>query len=34
MALPQLPIWLTDELSIMLELEASYEATCRVLRIP
>jgi hypothetical protein len=32
--LPKLPIWLTDELNVMLDLEASYEETCRVLRIP
>jgi hypothetical protein len=32
--LPPLPIWLSDDLSIMLDLEASYEETCRVLRIP
>jgi hypothetical protein len=33
-ALPTLPIWLTDELSVSLDLEASYEETCQVLRIP
>jgi hypothetical protein len=32
--LPTLPIWLCDELHVALELEASYEETCRVLRIP
>ncbi|MCI0684398.1 MAG: DUF4058 family protein [Gemmataceae bacterium] len=32
--LPQLPIWLTEELSITLDLEASYQETCRLLRIP
>jgi hypothetical protein len=32
--LPTLPIWLTDDLNVSLELEASYEETCRVLRIP
>jgi hypothetical protein len=32
--LPNLPIWLSDELNVPLELEASYEETCRVLRIP
>ena len=32
-ALPQLPIWLNDETHIMVELEESYEATCRVLDI-
>jgi len=31
--LPNLPIWLSDKLHVMLELEASYEETCRVLRI-
>jgi len=31
--LPQLPIWLDTELHVMLELEASYEDTCRLLRI-
>lgn len=32
--LPLLPIWLTEELAISLDLEASYEETCRVLHIP
>jgi hypothetical protein len=32
--LPTLPLWLTDRLSVPLELEASYEDTCRGLRIP
>jgi hypothetical protein len=32
-ALPTLPLWLTDDFSIPLELEASYEETCAVLRI-
>ena len=31
--LPTLPLWLDDQLAIPLELEASYEATCRILRI-
>lgn len=31
--LPQLPIWLELELNVTLELEASYEETCRYLRI-
>jgi hypothetical protein len=31
--LPTLPIWLGDELRVMLELEASYEETCRLLHI-
>ncbi len=31
--LPPLPIWLEVELRLMLELEASYEETCRLLHI-
>lgn len=31
--LPCLPLWLTEELAIPLDLEASYEQTCRDLRI-
>jgi len=31
--LPTLPLWLADDLSVPLELEASYEDTCRVLRL-
>jgi len=31
--LPTLPIWLTDSSAISLDLEASYEETCRTLRI-
>lgn len=31
--LPNLPIWLTEEMCIPLDLESSYEETCRVLRI-
>jgi hypothetical protein len=31
--LPTLPLWLADNLSVPLELEASYEETCRLLRI-
>lgn len=31
--LPSLPIWLTETLTLMLDLESSYEETCRVLRI-
>jgi Protein of unknown function (DUF4058) len=31
--LPTLPLWLADDLPIPLELEKSYEETCRVLRI-
>jgi hypothetical protein len=32
--LPMLPLWLADNLAVPLELEASYEETCRILRIP
>src|SRR5581483_1158058 len=32
-ALPTLPLWLASDLAVPLELEASYEETCRVLRI-
>jgi hypothetical protein len=32
--LPCLPLWLTDELAVPLDLEASYEQTCHDLRIP
>jgi len=32
-ALPKLPVWLADDLAITLDLESSYEETCRVLRI-
>ena len=31
--LPILPIWLTEDLAVSLNLEASYEETCRALRI-
>jgi hypothetical protein len=31
--LPTLPLWLTEELAVDLELEATYEDTCRGLRI-
>jgi hypothetical protein len=31
--LPALPIWLSAELGVSLDLEASYEEACRVLRI-
>jgi hypothetical protein len=31
--LPTLPLWLADDLAIPLDLEASYEQTCRILRI-
>jgi Protein of unknown function (DUF4058) len=32
--LPSLPLWLTEAHTVSLDLEASYEAACRVLRIP
>ena len=32
--LPTLPLWLSDELNVSLDLEAGYEDTCRILRIP
>ncbi len=31
--LPGLPLWLTEDLAVPLDLEASYEQTCRDLRI-
>ncbi len=31
--LPTLPLWLNDDLAVSLDLEASYEETCRALRI-
>ena len=31
--LPTLPLWLDEDMVIALDLEASYEDTCRVLRI-
>jgi Protein of unknown function (DUF4058) len=31
---PTLPLWIADNYSIPLELEPSYEETCRALRIP
>lgn len=33
-ALPTLPLWLTDDLAVPLDLEATYEQTCRALKIP
>lgn len=33
-SLPVLPLWLSDDLAIPLDLEASYEQTCADLRIP
>ncbi|MFO0960691.1 MAG: DUF4058 family protein [Isosphaeraceae bacterium] len=32
--LPTLPLWLADDRAIPLDLEASYQDTCRALRIP
>ena len=32
--LPTLPLWLSDDLAIPLDLKQSYEETCRVLRLP
>ena len=32
--LPTLPIWLTADLRVMLNLDISYEETCNVLDIP
>ena len=31
--LPALPLWLAEDMSVTLDLEGSYEDTCRVLRI-
>jgi hypothetical protein len=31
--LPSLPVWLSETQNVTLDLEASYEETCRVLRI-
>jgi hypothetical protein len=31
--LPTLPVWLTEERAVSLDLEASYEDACRALRI-
>jgi hypothetical protein len=31
--LPSLPIWLSEKLSVTVDLDSSYEETCRVLRI-
>jgi hypothetical protein len=32
--LPTLPLWLAENLAVPLELELSYEETCRILRFP
>lgn len=33
-ALPTLPLWIADDIALPLDLEESYEETCRILRIP
>jgi len=33
-SLPTLPLWLADDFAVPLDLESSYEETCRALRIP
>jgi hypothetical protein len=33
-ALPAIPIWLSDDFNVLLDLEGSYEEACRALRIP
>jgi hypothetical protein len=32
--LPTLPLWLADDLAVPLDLDWSYEETCRILRLP
>ena len=32
--LPTMPLWLTDDLAVPLELEDSYEQSCTILNIP
>jgi hypothetical protein len=32
--LPTVPLWLTDELALPLDLEQSYEQSCGILNIP
>jgi hypothetical protein len=32
--LPELPLWISNEMAVPVKLEASYEAACRTLRIP
>jgi hypothetical protein len=32
--LPTLPLWLTDDFAVPLELESTYEESCRILRMP
>ena len=31
--LPTLPLWLADDLAVPLELETTYEETCRIFRL-
>ncbi|MFQ5732718.1 MAG: hypothetical protein ACE5KM_12290 [Planctomycetaceae bacterium] len=31
--LPTLPLWLSEDFAVSLDLETSYEETCRALRI-
>jgi hypothetical protein len=32
--LPEIPLWLSGDLAVPLDLESSYEDTCRILRLP
>ena len=32
--LPTVPLWLADDLAVSLELEESYEESCKILNIP
>jgi len=32
-SLPTLPLWLSEDFSVPLNLEESYEETCRIFRI-
>jgi hypothetical protein len=32
--LPTLPLWVADDFAVPLELDATYEETCKGLRIP
>lgn len=32
--LPTLPLWVAESVSVPLELESSYEETCRIIRLP
>ncbi len=32
--MPTLPLWIAENLALPLELEATYEETCRILRLP